>query len=366
MMRAIGLMSGTSMDGIDVALIETDGDRRVDRLGFSSFAYDDGFRDMLRQALVDAAQIWERTERPGRLADVEGELTARHAQAVGEFLNAVEIEPADIGIIAFHGQTVLHRADQRLTVQIGDGAALAEATGIDVVYDLRAADVAAGGQGAPLAPAYHRAMAASLGGGVSSVAILNIGGVANVTFVSANGELTAFDTGPGNALIDDWVFARTGRALDVDGRLALAGKVDPDALCELMASDYFLAKPPKSLDRNEFAATNLNALSVEDGAATLAAFTVEAIVRATEHALEPPGRWLVCGGGRRNAAIMDGLRNRLGSEVIAAEDAGINGDAVEAEAWAYLGVRSLSGAPISFPGTTGVPVELTGGVLAKA
>ncbi len=367
MMRAIGLMSGTSMDGIDVAMIETDGSDVVKRAGFASTAYDEPFRGRLRQALQDAASIGSREVRPGCLGDVERELTERHAAAVAEFLSGHGLVATDIDVVAFHGQTVLHRPDQGLTVQIGDGSLLAQSTRIDVVYDLRAADVAAGGQGAPLAPAYHRAMVEQLGDlfGQAPMAVLNIGGVANVTFVAEDGGLIAFDTGPGNALIDDFVFSRTGDGFDTDGRISGAGTVDAAILVELMSNGYFAEPPPKSLDRNDFAAGRLGALSAEDGAATLAAFTVESIAASERHALEVPVRWIVCGGGRRNPTIMAGLRERLTGSVMTAEDVGFDGDAIEAEAWAYLGVRSLKGAPLTFPGTTGVMREMTGGVVAR-
>ena len=361
---AIGLMSGTSMDGIDAVLVETDGEDRVRCRDAHHAPYDAGFRERLRMALQDAGGMTDRDARPGCLGDVERELTGRHADAVGALLQTAGLAARDVDLMAFHGQTVLHRPDQGLTVQIGDGGKLAADTGIDVVYDLRAADVAAGGQGAPLAPAYHRAMAAQIGGG--PVAVLNIGGVANVTFVSGDGGLVAFDTGPGNALLDDWVFSRTGDAIDVDGRYSGIGTIDQSVLSALMSDAYFAVPPPKSLDRNHFLAAGLAQLNVADGAATLAAFTTEAIAAAARHAAEPPQRWIVCGGGRHNQAIMDGLRARLSGTVLSAEDAGFRGDAIEAEAWAYLGVRSVLGLPITFPGTTGVAAEQTGGVRVTA
>lgn len=363
-LSVIGLMSGTSIDGVDAALIETNGEDHVVRQGAVSLAYDEAFRAQLRQALSDAAQITSRNERPGCLAAVEHELTLRHVTAVERLLGDAGRAADEIDLIALHGQTVLHRPHDRLTVQIGDGEKLAAATGIDVVYDLRAADVAAGGQGAPLAPAYHRAMAAQFG--AEPLAVLNIGGVANVTFIASDGELTAFDTGPGNALLDDWVFARTGAAFDRDGRYGRAGTVDQVVLAALMSDPYFAEPPPKSLDRNHFPARHLAGLGTEDGAATLVAFTVEAIARAAAHAAEAPVRWLVCGGGRHNQAIMAGLDGRLAGDVLAAEAAGFDGGDVEAEAWAYLGVRGLRGLPITFPGTTGVAAPHSGGVLAKA
>lgn len=359
--NAIGMMSGTSMDGVDVALIASDGLKTVERRAFASFPYDEAFCGRLRQALSDAEPMKSREARPGCLAEVEQELTDRHAAAVLAFLEAHGLRASDIDLIGFHGQTVLHRPDDQLTVQIGDGAHLSSEVGIDVVFDLRAADVAAGGQGAPLAPVYHGAIAAMLGG--EPVAVLNIGGVANVTFVDGNGDLTAFDTGPGNALLDDFIFARTGDRCDEGGRYSSNGKVDQGVLARLMQDAYFAAPPPKSLDRNYFPAGALKSLSLEDGAATLAAFTVAAVSAAKRCAEDVPQRWIVTGGGRHNKTIMAGLQSQLSAEVITAEDIGFNGDAIEAEAWAYLAIRSKLGLPISFPGTTGVAKPLAGGVL---
>jgi anhydro-N-acetylmuramic acid kinase len=379
-LRAIGLMSGTSMDGIDVALIETDGEDAVQRGPSATFAYDAAFRGRLAAAIDDARGLSDRCARPGRLGDVERELTARHATAVEHFLAGQRLASADIDVIGFHGQTVLHVPGTRsfatlpdarvmtvaptLTVQIGDGAELARRTGIDVVWDVRAADAAAGGQGAPLVPVYHRAMAARLP--LRPVAVVNVGGVGNVTWIGRDGTLIAFDTGPGNALIDDWMLRQTGKAVDADGAMAAGGKVDASALNALLMSPYFGRVPPKSLDRNAFAMDPVLRLSVADGAATLTAFTAASLARAREHFPEQPRAWVICGGGRRNRTLMSMIAAEVESAVVPAEAAGFDGDAVEAEAWAYLAVRSLRGLPITFPGTTGVAAPTCGGVLARA
>ena len=238
-MRAIGLMSGTSMDGIDVALIETDGEEYRSAAGPAhTVAYDGEFRAALAQAIQQARDLVDRNARPGILAAVERELTERHAEARPRpFWRSMGLQPADIDVVGFHGQTVLHVPDRRLTVQLGDGPLLAKLTGIDVVYDLRAADCAAGGQGAPLAPVYHRALAARLP--ERPVVVLNIGGVANVTWIGGDGALIAFDTGPGNALIDDWMARHTGASVDADGRTAAAGRIDEDALTALLTHALF-------------------------------------------------------------------------------------------------------------------------------
>lgn len=363
-MRAIGLMSGTSMDGIDVALIETDGEAHVNRIGSHSISYDPAFRDRLRRALVEAKDLTDRNARPGSLAEVESTLTERHASEIGAILGQCGLESKDVDVIGFHGQTVLHRPEAALTIQLGDGPRLAAETGIDVVYDLRAADVAAGGQGAPLAPVYHKALVAEFV--ADGCAVLNIGGVANVTFVCSNNDLVAFDTGPGNALIDEWMLRETGIAFDRDGCAGCAGQIDEDALSALLDDPYFAQRPPKSLDREAFDLTPVVDVSKDDAAATLAAFTAETIARSVAHLPKSPGVWVVCGGGRHNRAIMQMLGERLGGRVLRAEEAGVKGDVVEAEAWAYLAVRSLKGLPITFPGTTGVARPMTGGVLVRA
>lgn len=360
--RALGLMSGTSLDGIDVALVETDGEDVVRRGPFLSVSYDETQRAVLRQSLTDAVAMSDRNSRPGNLAKAEQALTRWHAEAVQAWGQKSGVSLSSIDVIGFHGQTVLHRPENQLTVQLGDGAGLARQLGVPVIYDMRAADVAAGGQGAPLVPVYHRALAASIPD--RPVAFVNIGGVANVTWIGRDGELLAFDTGPGNALIDDWMKSHTGTALDEDGRVALSGRVDEAAVAQFLGDTYFEMPAPKSLDRNSFANIRLDGLSAADGAATLVVVTARAIGASRAHFPEDPLLWIICGGGRHNRAIMQSLKALLPC-VETAEAFGFNGDAMEAEAWAYLAVRSLKGLPLSFPGTTGVPLPMTGGVQVK-
>ena len=345
-MKALGLMSGTSMDGIDVAVIDTDGER-AERLGPArTYPYDPAFRARLRSVLGGH----------GDVAGVEAELTDLHAQAVHAFLAETGEAPE---IVGFHGHTVLHAPEDRKTWQIGDGARLARALGLPVVNDLRAADVAAGGQGAPLAPAWHRALAAEMD---KPVAVLNLGGVGNVTVVGEGEALVAFDTGPANALIDDWCARRTGAAMDDGGRLAASGTVNAEALDILMHHPYFAAPPPKSLDRDAFLLGPVEGLSAADGAATLTAFTAASVARARDHLAAAPDRWLVTGGGRRNPTLMGMLAARLDAPVAPVEAVGWDGDAMEAQAFAFLAVRSSKGLPITWPGTTGAPRPLTGGM----
>jgi anhydro-N-acetylmuramic acid kinase len=363
-MTALGLMSGTSMDGIDVALLETDGEDFVRRGAASTIPYEQQQRDRLVRALKDAKALTDRSARPGELAPLERDLTAWHAEAVRSFCRDHDIPGKAIGVIGFHGHTVLHRPNDRLTVQLGDGALLARLTAIPVVADFRAADVAAGGEGAPFVPVYHRALAAGIS--ARPLCFVNIGGVSNVTFIGRRGELLAFDTGPGNALLDDWIASHTGSTADYEGRHALAGRVDESALKKLLSHRYFALRPPKSLDRQAFSVAAVTGLSLEDGAATLTLFTARAIAAAVKHLPERPNVWLVCGGGRKNPALMGALERSVEGLVMPAEAQGLNGDSLEAEAFAYLAVRSLRGLPLSYPSTTRVATPMPGGVLHTA
>ena len=364
---AIGLMSGTSQDGVDVALIDTDGEAIAQFGATACRPYTSAERTLLRRATAAAANLTERTARPDLVAEAERLINDAHAEAVQAFLAANDLKAGILAAVGFHGQTLLHRPERGLTMQIGDGEALAVRLGIPVVYDFRAADVAAGGQGAPLAPVFHRALVQRLGR-TPPVAVLNLGGVANVTLIDGD-ELIACDTGPGNALLDDFLRLRTGRPLDTDGRKAAAGKVDERMIAHLLAHPFFAKPPPKSLDRNDFRGfigDTLDGIGVEDGAATLTALTAAAVARIVAHLPRPPASWIVAGGGARNPTLMRMLAERLKpAQIEPAHAVGWSIDSLEAQAFAYLAVRSLRGLPISFPGTTGAPRPLTGGVLAK-
>lgn len=347
---AIGLMSGTSLDGIDAAMIETDGADRVRRLGGVSEAYEPEFRASLRAAI--AGEIDPRA--------LERTLTDLHAQAVDALVAETGRKP---DVAGFHGQTVLHRPEERRTWQIGDGQRLADRLGCDVVHDFRGADVAAGGEGAPLAPIYHAALTAETP--ERPLAVVNIGGVANVTWIGPDGLLIACDVGPGNGPIDDWVARTLGRPFDADGVAAAAGTPASDRIATALQSAFFDRPPPKSLDRLDFTDDLAAGLSPEDGAATLTEFTARAILESVRTLPAPPARWLVTGGGRRNRTLMGRLRALADAPVDPIEAVGADGDMLEAEAFAYMAVRSLAGAPISFPGTTGAPTPMTGGRLSK-
>lgn len=351
----IGLMSGTSLDGIDAALIRTDGENRIERVTFVTIPYEDTLRDMIRRCLG------AREDKDGFIGRTEIEVTRAHAAAVDWLLGKAGLSPGDIDLIGFHGQTIAHDPLNCFTWQIGSGSMLVRLTGIDVVNDFRSADVAAGGQGAPLIPLYHAALAHKL---EKPLAILNIGGVANVTYLGEQNEILAFDTGPGNALLNDWIKKHMNREYDEGGLLARQGCVNKAVLDDFLNHHYFKETPPKSLDRDDFAMTA--PLSAADGAATLAAFTVQAVKKSLDHLPRAPLRWLVTGGGRHNLVFMEGLQKALDVLVEPVESVGWNGDALEAEGFGWLAVRSLKNLPLSLPSTTGVTAPQTGGRLHRA
>jgi anhydro-N-acetylmuramic acid kinase len=367
-MKAIGLMTGTVLDGnIDIALLETDGETVSGFGAYRLAPYGADLRALLSDTL-DAARAWNfEGPEPAIFAQAEAELTEAQSHAVAAFLADQNLDPAEIGIVGFHGQSVLHRAPAAgrigATRQLGDGRLMADRLGIDVAYDFRSADVAAGGQGAPLSAIYHRALLETLGAR-GDIAVLNLGGVANVTWWDGADTLIAFDTGPANAPINDFVKARGAGEMDRDGALALSGTVDEARLERLFAHPYLSAPFPKSLDRFDFSAAMVDGLDLADGTATLTAFTAGAVGRALDLLPQRPKKLIVCGGGRRNPAIMQMLGTRAGVEALPAEAVGWRGDAVEAECFAFLAVRVLENLPISFPTTTGAPSPMTGGRLA--
>ncbi len=352
-------MSGTSRDGIDAALIRSDGTGHVEPLAFLHHGYDEDFRSRLA-AGCDAALALPVPAAHPLIDAVTAELTARHAMIITDLIDTAGLSAKDIHVVGFHGHTVAHRPDRRWTWQIGDGAALATALGITVVHDFRSGDVAAGGQGAPLIPIYHGAMTAGLG---RPVALLNLGGVANITAIGEDEAMAAFDCGMANALIDDWVQQHFGQPYDDGGRIAAAGTVDEAVLQAMLDHPYFMAPAPKSLDRADFSNGPVAHLTPHDGAATLTAFSAMGVAKACALLAQPPRQILVAGGGRHNPVLLEMIARFCRAEVHDVDRFGWNGDATEAEGFAYMALRRLRGLPISFPGTTGVPVPMTGGII---
>lgn len=353
---ALGLMSGTSLDGVDAALILTDGNEVLERGASLTLPFTEAQRTQIREA------VYLR----GDLAKAEQNITMLHVEAVRALLKKAGKKPRDVRVVGFHGQTVSHRPQEGITWQMGDGALLAEKTGIDVVSDFRRRDVASGGQGAPLVPLYHASLVKHMD---LPVAILNIGGIANITWVGRSEEvgddilaldIMAFDTGPGNVLLNEWVWKHTGLPCDQDGQLARSGKVQTAVVEEYMKDPFFVVHPPKSLDRHSFTLAQVESLSLQDGAATLTEVTAASVAAAQQHFPIPAKHWYVTGGGRHNPAMMDAIRAHI-PNVKPVETLGWEGDAIEAQAFAFLAVRSLLGLPLTLPTTTGTNKAVTGG-----
>ena len=355
---ALGTMSGTSLDGVDAAMVLTDGETISDFGPHAYRAYTKAERDTIRAAFGQ----WPGD--PGVTAAAEL-VEAAHAEVLARFTGAE--------VIGFHGQTPAHDPGARGTHQCGNGAVLAEVLGLPVVWDFRTTDVAMGGQGAPLAPFFHHALARHIGA-IEPVAFLNLGGVGNLTWVDpsrsapeAPGALLAFDTGPANAPINDLMQERLGRSQDDGGAFAATGSVDQPALAAFLHHSYFYKMPPKSLDRNDFsdALAAIGTLPPQDAAATLTAIAAAAVAKGAEQFPRPVSRLLVTGGGRLNATMMRELTLRMGCPVEPVEAAGLNGDMLEAQAFAYLAVRVMRGLPTSCPATTGVPAAVGGGQISR-
>ncbi|WP_031552164.1 anhydro-N-acetylmuramic acid kinase [Parvularcula oceani] len=368
-LTAIGLMAGTSLDAVDAAVLRTDGEGVVEAGPSISVPYPSATRAEIVRATRAALEGRDGAAEIGRAAD---DVTSAHIKAVKRLMEKGGLSRDEIDVIGFHGQTILHRPPVDASApgrswQIGSGRILSDELRIDVVDGFRQADMRMGGEGAPLAPVYHAALVRQLGRD-HAVGVLNLGGVANITFVPADAKpsgLLAFDCGPGNGLVDEWVQRHTGEAMDMDGQLAAAGRVHEETVRMMALAPFLRRKPPKSLDRYDFKLKPVEGLSLEDGAATLTAFTAACVARSVPLLPSPPGEWIVCGGGRHNPVLMNELQDRLTADVLTAEEAGWRGDDVEAECFAYLAVRSLKSLPLSFPGTTRAPRPLTGGVHHK-
>ena len=363
MVSSLGLMSGTSLDGVDMALLRGDGEALIEAGRHDFVPYDDETRRVLRAALdmvrdLPTPVLVDRALWPEALMVAENLVTQTHIEAVQGFLEADDA----VDIIGFHGQTIAHRPDEGMTLQVGDGEAMAAALDISVVNQFRLADMAAGGEGAPLAPLYHAALA----GPARPQAVLNLGGIGNLTWLGEGDAMLAFDTGPANALMDDWLLEKTGKAYDADGALASAGQVNEAAVAALMAHPFFEVTPPKSLDRLHFDMSTVAGLTDADGAASLTAFTAESIARALLHCPEKPMRLILCGGGRHNKTLCAMLAERADIGIVDCDVLGWQGDALEAQAFAWLAIRHLEDLPFSRPETTGVSEAVSGGILHKA
>jgi len=360
---AIGLMSGTSADGVDAALVETDGEHIMSTGPYEFVEYTQSERTQILEKMQEVIAAPDHQARQRLGAQIAPMITQRHKVAVERLIAKANLKTADIDVIGFHGQTLYHEPESQFTLQAGDAPSLAQALSLPVVYDFRSNDMAQGGQGAPLVPVYHRALAAH-SHLTLPVCVVNIGGVANVTYIDKEGELLAFDTGPGNVLIDEWIGKKTGERMDVDGAYASAGTFCPPAVEAFISHVYFKARPPKSLDRYDFSDELVEDFSLEDGAATLVEFTVRAIQHSLNYMPSAPKSMIIVGGGAKNPYMMHRLAERLKIPVKTGDELGWQSGYVEAEAFGFLAVRHLEGLPLTYPGTTGVEIPQNGGLLA--
>jgi len=353
-------MSGTSLDGVDAAIIETDGET-VHGFGPTRLVSFSSHQRAVIKAVTEQIVTQGKAD-PGLLAEADAIVVDVHVHCAKELL--AQPDAGKVDLIGYHGQTVLHRPDRGMTIQIGDPAKVAAALGIGVVADLRQADIAAGGGGAPLVPIYHAALVkqAAL---ERPVAFLNVGGVANFTFIGTDDQIIGLDTGPGNGMLDLTVQMRGLGRYDDGGALASRGTVHQAIVDDLMSHPYFARQGPKSLDRYDFSLDVVKHLSDTDAAATLVAFTAQAVALSARTLPEKPKTWIVCGGGRHNPAIMQALSEKLGT-CISADDLGLRGDFIEAEAIAFIAARFAKGLPVTFPATTGTPEPTLAGKLYKA
>ncbi len=361
-MRAIGLMSGTSLDGMDAALIETDGECVTCFGPALTLPFDAPTKAALQTAVADALQWRFIGPTPASFVPAAKKLAISAKQAVLAIVQQAQLDLGDIDVVGFHGQTVVHLppAGESLgqTCQIGDAKWLADSLKTQIVHDFRSKDMHAGGHGAPLAPGYHVALAAAQ---PKPFMVLNLGGVGNLTWIGEKGEILAFDTGPANGPIDAWINANGVGAYDQNGALAAKGHIDEKRLATLLAAPYFALQPPKSADRWDFDNALIEGLGVEDGAATLTAWCARSVQKALNFLPNPPLRIAVCGGGRKNPILMALLRAYTKLDVVPVEDLGWRGDALEAEAFAFLAVRRLRQLPTSWPQTTGINRPACGG-----
>ena len=350
---SIGLMSGTSLDGVDSAIIQTDGDMHIKFIQSGYMPYNQAFKDHLYKACRQDMPLYE-------LLSLEEELTGLHAKAVKHVLKEAGLKADDVDIIGFHGQTIRHLPEEGITHQLGNGPLLKEQTGIRVAYDFRKADMAAGGEGAPLVPVFHQALFANH---KKPVGVVNIGGVSNITRLGENGQMSASDCGPGMGLLDRWVQSQTGQAYDDAGALAQQGTIDMAVVERAFDSiPFFKSPPPKSADRYDFDNVDVSHLSVEDGAATLCALTAHSIIETAKAMPQEPKELWLTGGGAKNQLVLDLLAQHF-DKVKPVEDANMRGESMEAEAFAYLAVRCLKGWPATWPETTGCAHPVCGGIL---
>ena len=351
---ALGLMSGTSGDGVDASIIQSDGQNKCKLISDKYFEYDrDIYKNIhgLKENINNSKDLKNLSK---QITELEKKITLFHAKVVGD------LSQTNIDFLGFHGQTIFHNADEKISKQLGDGKLLSQLTKKTVVYNFRENDLINGGQGAPLTPIFHKLIVNQKKIDLP-VTILNIGGIANITSIQKGNKIFSSDIGPGNCLIDKWVRSNSDKSYDKEGHFAKAGKINKIILDQSLENYYGNdTSKKKSYDIKDFDLSFVRGLSLEDGAATLTEFTAETL---SKHKIGQ--KIYICGGGRKNSFLLDRIKKKINSEIKLIDDLGIDGDFVESQAFAYIAIRSYLRLPISFPNTTGVKKDATGGILIK-
>jgi len=368
---SIGLMSGTSTDGIDVSIIRSDGEQFIELVDDMYLKYEDRLKSKLIKIISLCTSKEHFTKIAEKIKELEKEITQIHSKASQLIMK--KNKNINIDLIGFHGQTIIHKPKDGYSLQIGDAQLLSNFTNTTVISDFRKNDILNGGQGAPLSPIYHQLILTKIKSKLPS-AVINVGGISNITYVDEFNKMFSFDIGPGNCLIDQWVRYKTNREFDKDGVIANSGKVNQYILNKYLGDPYYKKKFPKSLDIKDFDLKDLEDISFEDGCATLSMLTVKSIVSAINNFKNQPNLILFAGGGRKNKYIFNKIKEEFGNSIMLIDDfnlkgdfsAGLNGDFIESQAFAYLAIRSYLKKNITFPNTTGVNKPCSGGLVYKA
>jgi len=359
---SLGLMSGTSMDGVDASIIKSDGEKFIEIIDDFYLKYDDQIKLKLKR-IIDLCSSKDQFFKISKdIQDIEKKITLYHVRACKLIIK--KNKNIRLDLIGFHGQTILHKPKKGYSIQIGDSQLLSKLTNTSVISNFRENDISNGGQGAPLAPIYHKLILNKIKATLPS-AIINIGGISNITYFENDNKLVGFDTGPGNYLIDKWVQSQKNIQFDKDGLIAKSGKVSEKLLKKILSNRYYKKKPPKSLDVKDFNFKNFNKISLEDGAATLSMLTVKSIGNAINNFAKYPNKILLSGGGRKNKFITNNIKKILKCPVCLIDDYNFNGDFIESQTFAFLAIRSYLKKNITYPTTTGVKNPSSGGLLFK-
>ena len=366
LITAIGLMSGTSCDGIDASIIESDGENDLNLIGNYFFPYEEESRFKIRKLKEKIDKVVDLEINKGEINDLEKKITSLHSKAINLLLEKLDINKSEIDLVGLHGHTIFHSFQSKKTKQLSDGKALSAMTGLNVIYDFRENDLRNGGQGAPLVPIFHKLLQKKLELKLP-VVFVNIGGISNITYLDKNDEMISFDSGPGNFLIDKLLQLKSNDKIQFDknGDLAFKGRIDKSILDNYLSDPYYKTLPPKSLDVNDFNLSPVREISLQNSITTLSELTSVTIVNSLNFFLHRPQKIILCGGGRKNRYIYEQIAKKSNISTTSIDHYKLNGDFIESQAFAYLAIRSFLKKPISFPKTTGVSKPMTGGKLIK-